>query len=183
MNRDTFDPGPLGEVHCEPSDDRWTLVFVRDLRHPPEQVWEALTDPKQLDEWAPFVADRDLGSLGDATLTMIDRETRQDLPATVTRVERPTVLEYTWGTDLLRWELHPTGTGTRLTLRHTLRDRDIVPQVAAGWHICLAVAERLLDGDPVGPIRGRDALDHGFEELREGYGATLGTAGSEQAAP
>jgi hypothetical protein len=33
--------------------------------------------------------------------------------------------------------LEPTGEGTRLTLRHTVRDRGSVPMVAAGWHICL----------------------------------------------
>jgi len=42
----------------------WTLILVRDLRHSPEKVWQALTDPAQLREWAPFDADRSLGSAG-----------------------------------------------------------------------------------------------------------------------
>ena len=33
-----------------------------------------------------------------------------------------------------------------------------VPKVAAGWHLCLVVAERLLDGDPIEPISGADAM-------------------------
>jgi hypothetical protein len=41
--------------------------------------------------------------------------------------------------------------------------------VAAGWHLCLVVLDRMLGGDPVGPIRGRDAMDHGFEDLRDAY--------------
>jgi uncharacterized protein YndB with AHSA1/START domain len=174
MNRTTFDPRPLADVDCQRSDDRWTLVFVRDLRHPPEKVWAALTDPAQVGEWAPFTTSRDLGSVGDATLTMIDGNTHGDLSASVTRAERPTLLEYTFGTDVLRWELAASGAGTRLTLRHTLRDRGWVPKVAAGWHICLAVAEHLLDGAPVGPIRGSDALDHGWDELEKGYADKLG---------
>ena len=38
-----FEPGPLADIACERADeDRWTLVFVRDLRHPPAKVWTAL---------------------------------------------------------------------------------------------------------------------------------------------
>jgi uncharacterized protein YndB with AHSA1/START domain len=151
------------------SGERWTLVFVRELRHPAEKVWAALTVPAQLAAWAPYTTDRDLGTVGAATLTMIDGETEVPLDSQVLRAEPPTLLEYGWGGDLLRWELAPTGTGTRLTLRHTLADRDDVPKVAAGWHLCLAVAGRLLDGSPVDPIRGQDALNYGWEELRDRY--------------
>jgi len=174
MNRMSYQPGPLAEVDRAATDDgRWTLVFVRDLRHPPAKVWAALTEPGQLSEWAPFVADRDLGSVGDATLTMIDGDVSEAMAASVRRVEPPTLLEYTWGKDLLRWELAPTGSGTRLTLRHTVQDEDWLPKVAAGWHICLDVAERLLDGRPIGPIRGSEAMNFGWGELNESYAARL----------
>ncbi|MFI5664393.1 hypothetical protein [Streptomyces sp. NPDC051684] len=66
---------------------------------------------------------------------MIDDEKPQDMAAEVVRAEPPTLLENTLGTDLLRWELAPTATGTRLTLRHTVRDRDWIPKVAAGWRL------------------------------------------------
>ena len=175
MNRMSYQPGPLAEVDRAATDDgRWTLVFVRDLRHPPAKVWAALTEPGQLSEWAPFVADRDLGSVGDATLTMIDGDVSEAMAASVRRVEPPTLLEYTWGKDLLRWELAPTGSGTRLTLRHTVQDEDWLPKVAAGWHICLDVAERLLDGRPIGPIRGSEAMNFGWGELNDSYAARLG---------
>jgi uncharacterized protein YndB with AHSA1/START domain len=173
MNRPSFDPGPLAEVGCSADEDRWTLVFVRSLRHPPERVWAALTDPAELREWSPYTADRDLGSVGDATLTMIDGETAEELPATVSRAEPPTLLEYTWGTDLLRWELAAIDSGTRLTLRHTVAERDLVPKVAAGWHLCLVVAERLLDGEAIGPIRGENARNYGWEELHDAYAEEL----------
>jgi uncharacterized protein YndB with AHSA1/START domain len=174
MDRTSFTPGPLAEAACLAADDGWTLVFVRDLRHPMEKVWAALTEPDQLREWAPYTADRDLGGVGEATLTMIDGDTREDLPASVLQARPPTLLEYSWGTDLLRWELAPRPTGTRLTLSHTLKDRDWVPKVAAGWHLCLVVAEHLLDGRPVGPIRGEDARNYGWDELNDAYARTLG---------
>ena len=48
-----------------------------------------------------------------------------------------------------------------------------MPKVAAGWHLCLVVAERLLDGQPIEPIRGEDAMNYGWEDLRDAYGAAL----------
>lgn len=174
MNDSSFDPGPLAEVELLPSGDRWTLVFVRELRHPPEKVWAALTDPAQLRAWSPFTPDRDLSTVGHATLSMIDGDEAQDFEASVRRAERPTLLEYTWGTDVVRWELAATDVGTWLTLRRTVDDREWVPKTAAGWHLCLVVAEHLLDGHPIGPIVGEDARNYGWEELHDAYAERLG---------
>jgi uncharacterized protein YndB with AHSA1/START domain len=172
----SFDPGPLAAVHGESAGDRWTLVFVKDLRHPPEKVWAALTDPERVARWAPFACDRDLGTTGPATLTMIDGDTAVPLQTAVVRAEPPTLLEYQFGPDILVWELVATAEGTRLTLRHTVADRDWLPKVAAGWHLCLLVAGRLLDGDPMPVIRGRAAYGYGFDDLQDGYAQQLGVS-------
>lgn len=76
----------------------------------------------------------------------------------------------------------PLGTGgdpvgNALTLSHTVQDKDFVPKVAAGWHLCLDVAEKLLDGTPIAPIRGNDAMNHGWTELNAQYTERL--AGEE----
>ena len=176
MNTQSFSPSPLADVTYTAADGRWTLAFVRELAHPPEKVWAALTEPAQLRAWAPFLANRNLASPGEATLTMVDGEKTEDLPASVIRAEPPRVLEYRWADDLLRWELEPLGSGTRLTLRHTLEDQGWLPKAAAGWHLCLYVAERLLDGSPVGPIRGEEAREYGWEPLRDQYAERLGIA-------
>ena len=163
-------------AYAESTAEGWVLVVARDLRHPPAAVWAALTEPEQLVAWAPFTAGRDLGATGDATLTMIDGVDgdRVDLAVTVTRAEPPTLLEYTWGSDDLRWELAATGGGTRLTLRHRVGSREDVARAAAGWHLCFDVLERLLAGDPVPPVRGQDALEHGWTALHDRYAAQLG---------
>ena len=165
----------LAETHVRRADDGPTLVFVRELRHPPERVWPALTEPDQLRAWAPYSADRSLARPGDVTLTMFARgdEEADALPASVTRAEPPRQLEHTLGSDLLVWELEPSGAGTRLTLSHTVAGDDWVPKIAAGWHICLDVAERMLDGQPVAPIRGDDAMEHGWQELHDAYAERL----------
>jgi hypothetical protein len=50
MNRDDFEPSPLADVEAIADGDRWTPVFVRDLNHPRERVWAALTEPAELGE-------------------------------------------------------------------------------------------------------------------------------------
>ncbi|WP_422743244.1 SRPBCC family protein [Micromonospora sp. WMMD754] len=173
MQRDSFRPGPLADVELVPGGDRWDLVLVRDLRHPPEKVWAALTDPEQLAQWAPFRSDHDLGSPGETTLRTVDGDRAHPAPARVLRADRPRLLEYTWGDALLRWELAPAGAGTTLTVRQRIDRPDLAPMVAAGWHLCLDVAGHLLDGDPVGPIRGAEAKDFGWAELRDAYAERL----------
>ncbi|HEY6745871.1 MAG TPA: SRPBCC family protein [Mycobacteriales bacterium] len=164
-------------AHAESTANGWVLVLERQLRHPPAAVWAALTEPGQLGQWAPFTTERSLAEPGDLTLTMIDDDSRTDLPATVTKADPPTLLEYTWGDDLLRWELAPIPGGTRLTLRHRVGDQGDLARAAAGWHLCLDVAEHLLDGDPVPPIRGREAMDHGWQALHDRYVVELGASG------
>jgi uncharacterized protein YndB with AHSA1/START domain len=177
MTADAFDPGPLAVVERHGHGDKWTLVFVYELGHPPAEVWKALTEPPHLAEWAPFVSNRYLGSVGEATLTMIDGDTKEDLSAMVLRAEPPTLLEYTWGHDLLHWELAPTVAGTRLTLRHTVGEEDLLSKVAAGWHLCLVVAARRMDGQTIGPIRGHDAMNYGWQELNDAYAEKLAGRG------
>jgi uncharacterized protein YndB with AHSA1/START domain len=169
-----FDPGPAAEVaYTATEDGRWTLRFVRDLHHPPERVWRMLTEPGHLARWAPYTADRDLGTTGPAVLSMIDGETPHPLAAEVLVADRPRLLAYTWGKDHLKWELEAVGGGTRLTLWHTLADRDFISKVAAGWHQCVRVMELDLGGAPHPPVRGQDALNYGWTELEADYRKTL----------
>jgi uncharacterized protein YndB with AHSA1/START domain len=160
-------------AHAVSTAEGWVLVLERRLRHAPEKVWAALTEPGQLERWAPFTAGRSLAEPGELTLTMVDGETRVDLPATVTKTDPPRLLEYRWGDDLLRWELERTADGTRLTLRHQVGGREDLARAAAGWHLCLDVAEHLLDGDPIPPIRGHEAMQHGWQDLHDRYAAAL----------
>ena len=56
-DRDQYTPGPAGGAEVRKDGEKWTLILVRELRHAPEKVWQALTDPAHLREWAPFEAD------------------------------------------------------------------------------------------------------------------------------
>ena len=78
MKRNEYQPGQPEPVEARDDGARATLVFVRELRHPPETVWAALTDPAQLRAWAPFDAARDLGTTGATQLAM--PPTNEQLP-------------------------------------------------------------------------------------------------------
>jgi hypothetical protein len=159
-----YTPGPASGAQVRKGGDKWTLILVRELRHSPEKVWEALTDPAQLREWAPFVVDGNLGTAGTTVqLTWVGNPKPQE--TTVTRADAPELLEY----DDIRWELEPLGSGTRLTLWHNI-DRRFICWGAAGWHIAFDVLDRLLAGQPIGRIVGADAMKFaGWQRLNAEY--------------
>lgn len=169
-NREKYAPGTAAGAEVRKEGEKWTLVLVRELRHPPAMVWEALTDPAQLSEWAPFDADRNLGAVGPVTLSTVGAPTPLISETRVKRADAPRSLEYAWGGNDIRWELEPLkGGGTRLTLWHNI-DRGFIAWGAAGWHICFDVLERLLNGQPIGRIVGPDAMKFsGWQRLTAEY--------------
>jgi uncharacterized protein YndB with AHSA1/START domain len=172
-DRAPYTPGPASGARVHKEGEKWTLILVRELRHSPERVWQALTDPAQLREWAPFDADRSLGTAG-AAVKLATVGTPQVSETTVKRAEAPRLLEYNWGGNDIRWELEPSGRGTRLTLWHNI-DRGFISWGAAGWHICFDVLDRLLAGAPIGRIVGPEALKFGgWKQLHAEYAGQFG---------
>jgi uncharacterized protein YndB with AHSA1/START domain len=96
-DREQYTPGPaygaqIRKDGVQNDKDKWTLILVRELRHSPEKVWQALTDPAHLREWAPFVTDANLGTVGTVKLTWVGTPT--PIETRVTRADAPKVLEY-----------------------------------------------------------------------------------------
>ena len=172
-SRDKYQPGPAAaEVRKE--GEKWTLVLVRELRHSPIKVWQAITDPAQLREWAPFDADASLASVGPVKLTTVGAPTPMVSETRVTRADQPKLLEYRWGDFDMRWQLEPLGTGTRLTLWTNI-SRPFIAMGAAGWHICLDVLDHFVEGDPLGRIVGPDAMQFsGWQRLLADYSRQFG---------
>src|SRR5882672_4178263 len=160
--REQYTPGPAGGAQVLKDGEKWTLVLVRELRHSPDNVWRALTDPAQLREWAPFDADGSLGAVGTKVkLTTVGAPTLHVTETTVTRADAPKVLEYKWGGFDMRWELEASGNGTRLTLWTNI-DRRFISMGAAGWHIAFDVLDQYLAGQPIGRIVGPEAMKYGW---------------------
>ena len=172
-DRQQYTPGPaygaqVKKDGVEKHKGKWTLILVRELRHSPERVWQALTDPAHLREWAPFVTDGNLGTARTVKLTWVGAPAPLDTK--VTRADAPRILEY----DDIRWELEAVAGGTRLTLWHNI-DRRFISWGAAGWHICFDVLDRLLCGNPIGRIAGADAMKfYAWQRLTAEYASQFG---------
>ncbi len=163
-----YSPGPASGAQVRKNGEKWTLILVRELRHSLKTVWQALTDPAYLREWAPFDADESLAAVRPVKLTWVGAPTPQ--VTTVTRADAPHVLEY----NNLRWELKALGGGTRLTLWYNI-DRRFLSMGAAGWHICFDVLDRLLSGTPIGRIVGGEAIKFGgWQRLNAEYAQQFG---------
>ncbi len=160
--------------------ERIGLHFRRQLRHAPERVWRALTEADDLQHWFPcdIVGERRPG----APLQMpfwpgiIERFGLTDapsLPGELLVWEPPTVLEYRWDTEVLRWELTPHGAGTELTLQTWLLTADDAPpaeSAAAGYHASLDMLAHILDTGT-----GRATTDEELEILSATYVERLAT--------
>jgi uncharacterized protein YndB with AHSA1/START domain len=168
-DREQYTPGPASGAQVRKDKENWTLILVRELHHSPAKVWQALTDPAHLRQWAPFDVDRNLGTVGTVQLTWMGT-TPTPIQTTVKQADAPKLLEY----GDTRWELEPAGGGTRLTLWHKI-DRRFISMGAAGWHIAFDVLDRHLAGTPVGRIAGGDAMKfEGWQRLNAEYAKQFG---------
>jgi uncharacterized protein YndB with AHSA1/START domain len=174
-DREQYTPGPASGAQIQKDGEKWTLILVRELRHAPEKVWQALTDPAHLREWAPFDADGNLGTVGTTVkLTTVGAPAARVTKTTVTRADAPKALEYNWGGFDMRWELEDLGGGTRLTLWTNIGHR-FISMGAAGWHICFDVLDHLLSGTPIGRMVGPEAMKFGgWQRLNAEYAKQFG---------
>lgn len=129
--------------------DRYVLEFVRHLGHPPERVWRALTEPHELARWFPGRVRLELRVGGPVYFEQSDLDVDPALLAsrgTISVADPPRRLEFTWGEDLLRFELEAEGDGCRLVFHHAFENRASAPRSAAGWHTCVDSLVSLVDG-------------------------------------
>ena len=101
-SREQYAAGDAAGAEVRKNGETWTLVLVRELHHPPAKVWQALTEPEHLREWAPFDADRTLDTTGPVKLSTVGTPTPQVSETRVTRAEAPKVREYSWGGNEMR---------------------------------------------------------------------------------
>src|SRR3954447_13909186 len=148
------------------------LRFTRQLAHPPEKVWRALTEPEHLKAWFPDTIVVEEWTVG-APLRFEHPDFRFD--GEVLAVEPPSLLEIRWGTDTIRLEVEPDGDGTRLTLLDTIDELGKAARDAAGWHACLDQLAAHLDGEqpPDSSDRWR-AVHPGYVEAFGPDAATIG---------
>jgi len=161
--------------------DRYVLRFERHLRRPVERVWRAVTEPSELAHWFPGAVEIDLTVGGKATFTQPGFEVDPELVPTsglVTELDPPRLLAFTWGDDLLRFELAPEAQGCVLVFSHRFENRASAPRSAAGWNVCVDALVATTDGAVQGPA---DAAAEGavsWIRYHERYRDELGSDGT-----
>ncbi|HKT04248.1 MAG TPA: SRPBCC family protein [Rugosimonospora sp.] len=128
---------------------RWRLRFARRLPHPPEKVWRALTEPEHLSAWFPTTIEGERAAGAPLRFTFPDGAA-EPFDGQMLAYDPPSLLEFHWGPDTLRFELVPDGDGSLLTLLDLLAEQGKAARDGAGWHLCLRALERHLDegGEP-----------------------------------
>jgi len=136
-----------------------TLTFRRLLRHPIEDVWAAITDPKELEVWFMVKVRRD-----DARDGRLEMEHPNGVRATgrVLEWNPPRAYEYEWNlspgpnlphgeASVVRWELSPREGGTLLVMTHRKLSRPTAEIFARGFRAFLDRLSAHLDGRPMVP--------------------------------
>src|SRR5262245_6433639 len=130
---------------------RAVLRFERRFAHPPEKVWRAVTEPSELAHWFPARVEMDLKPGAPVHFAEDDPDIGES-SGEVVEVDPPKVFAFSWGGDLVRFELMPDGYGCRLLFRQALSggdaggDERFAAQHAAGWDACLEMLLAWLSG-------------------------------------
>ena len=151
---------------------RHRLRFERRLAHPPEKVWRALTENAELAHWFPTRIDgpREPGAKLRFVFPGERTEEWAAMDGELMVYDPPRTLEYSWGGDILRWELQPGGEHTLLVFTHTFEDETKAARDASGWDVCLDSLESALAAAPPDPFT-MERFDVLFEKYAQRFGA------------
>ena len=130
-----------------------TVVVEREIAHPPEKLWRALTQPHLMEEW---LMKNDFKPVVGHSFNL-----RGDwggvLDCEVLAVEPNKTLSYTWNfvhddaafnlTSVVTFTLTPTGRGTRLRMEQSgfrPDQKQAYGGAKGGWRQCFANLEQVL---------------------------------------
>ena len=135
----------------KPATETRSVIVERQIPHPPEKIWRALTQPHLIEEWlmkndfAPVVSHR----------FNLRRNPRSDLniviDCQVVVVEPNRTLSYTWAAfgleSVVTWTLTPTSTGTHLRMEQSgfrPDQQQAYYGATSGWQQFFAALEQVL---------------------------------------
>jgi uncharacterized protein YndB with AHSA1/START domain len=102
----------------EASTETLSVVVERDVPHPPERIWRALTQPHLIEEW---LMKNDFEPVVDHHFNF--RADWGGVDCQVKTVELNRTLAYTWDAmgleSVITWTLTPTATGTSLRMEQS----------------------------------------------------------------
>ncbi len=123
-----------------------SVIIERDLPHPPERIWRALTQDHLIEEW---LMKNDFKPVVGHRFNL--RADWGAVDGQVTAVEPNKTLSYTWGAfgleSVVTWTLTPTSTGTHLRMEQSgfrPDQQQAYHGAKAGWPRFLAALEQVL---------------------------------------
>jgi uncharacterized protein YndB with AHSA1/START domain len=130
----------------EASTETRSVVVEREIPHPPEKIWRALTQPHLIEEW---LMKNDFKSVVGHSFNL--RADWGAVDCQVRTVEPNKTLSYTWAAygleSVVTWTLTPAGTGTHLRMEQSgfRTDQQQAYQGARhGWQQFFANLEQVL---------------------------------------
>jgi uncharacterized protein YndB with AHSA1/START domain len=123
-----------------------SVVVEREMAHPPEKIWRALTQPHLIQEW--LMKNDFMPVVGHDFKLSADWGA---VECRVTAVEPHKTLAYTWGAygleSVVTWTLTPTSTGTHLRMEQAgfrPDQQQAYGGAKAGWPRFFASLEQVL---------------------------------------
>ena len=129
---------------------RYILRVERRLDESPAKVWRALTTRDLLKRWFPCDVQGEWTVGAALRFEFPEGEaeglSEEELRGEVLTVDEPRLLEFRWGTEVLRYELMPDGDGCRFRLSHSFEDPAWGARNAAGWEMCIENLDLIVEG-------------------------------------
>jgi uncharacterized protein YndB with AHSA1/START domain len=123
-----------------------SVVVERELPHPPEKVWRALTQSQLIEEW---LMKNDFKPVVDHRFNL--RADWGAVDCQVLAVEPNKTLSYTWAAygleSVVTWTLTPTSTGTHLRMEQSgfgPNQEQAYQGAKGGWKQFFAALERVV---------------------------------------
>ncbi|MED0973301.1 MULTISPECIES: SRPBCC family protein [Bacillus cereus group] len=125
--------------------NEYVVQFDRHFPYTIEEVWSVLTDNNKLKKWMSNLQIEDLCTGGIIKFDMMDGTF---INIDILECQINLVLEFTWGKDRVRFEIHKKENGCLLLLKEFIHElTDHTPKDIAGWHICLDLFSSVLEGE------------------------------------
>jgi uncharacterized protein YndB with AHSA1/START domain len=133
----------------EPRDGSPVVRFERTFPHAVTQVWDAISDPDRLAMWFPTTVEFDELHAGAPITFRFAEDRYAPMSGTFREVSAPERLVFTWGDDVLTFELEERDSGgsCRLSFTVALDSADKAARDAAGWDDCLDTLDTVVSGE------------------------------------
>lgn len=153
---------PTAYGTLETIDGRPALRFECMLAYPVERVWQAISEPAELERWWPAAVDwtpavGETFEAGGATLEVTD-------------AEAPHRLAWVYAGQPQSFELTAQEDGCRLVFTHVIDDTVPAAQTATGWETYLSRLEPHLAGEMIS----EEVAHERWAEIHERYAERFG---------